>query len=143
MKSWMIALSFTLAASSARADQCAWIDDAAAQKAQAILAKQPMTIEFCEPCGDKAPGVPVKAKSVSIGSPQDGYKEIELNGKAVDLAYTYVKTSATKYPLVFGSRNTPSRSTMARRRASTSGRSASRWRPSSLRSATASTRPEA
>jgi len=97
MKSWMIALSLTLAAGSARADQCEWIDAGAAQKAQAILAKQPMTIAFCEPCGDKAPGMPVQAKSVTIGSPQGEYKEVQINGKAVDLAYTYVKTSATKY----------------------------------------------
>ena len=97
MKTWMIALSLTLAASSARADQCAWIDAGVAQKAQTLLAKKPMTLEFCEPCGDKAPGVPTPTRSVAIGSPHDDYKEIQINGKGVDLAYTYVKTSATKY----------------------------------------------
>jgi hypothetical protein len=96
MKSWL-AVALVLVSQTARADQCEWIDAGVAQKAQAILAKQPLVIEFCEPCGDKAPGTPAQAKTVAIGSPQSGYKEIQINGKAVDLAYTYVKTSGMKF----------------------------------------------
>lgn len=99
MKSWMIgvALTSSLAAGTARADQCEWIDAAVAKKAEAILAKHPKVIAYCEPCGDNAPGTPELAKRVEVTSPQAGYKEIQINGSDVDLAYTFVQTSKTRY----------------------------------------------
>jgi hypothetical protein len=100
MKSWMMGVALSgslLAAGTARADQCQWIDAAAAKKAEALLAKQPKVIAFCEPCGDNAPGIPEVARAIEVTSPQAGYKEIQVNGKGIDLAYTFVQTSRSHY----------------------------------------------
>jgi len=99
MKFWMLGLAITssLASGTARADQCAWIDATAAKRAEAILANKPQVIAYCEPCGDNAPGIPESAERVEVTSPQAGYKAIQINGRDVDLAYTFVQTSMTHY----------------------------------------------
>ena len=104
MKTWLIPLSLALLGGHARADQCAWIDEATATKAKTLLKRvddrgriAPFVIEFCEPCGDKAPGIPAEAKAVEIRTPEAGYRELYVNGKPVDLAYLFVKTDATTY----------------------------------------------
>jgi hypothetical protein len=101
MKTWTLSLaaagSLLLTTQMARADQCAWNDATHAAKAEAILAKHPKVIAYCEPCGDKAPGDPVIAREVSVATPQGDYREVSINGQAVDLAYTFVQVSATKY----------------------------------------------
>lgn len=45
-----------------------------------VLAAHPMVVEYCERCGDKAPGLPHVAE-----------------GRPTDLASTYVKTSDVRY----------------------------------------------
>ena len=45
-----------------------------------VLASHPMIVEYCERCGDKAPGMPHPAE-----------------GRPADLASTYVKTSDVRY----------------------------------------------
>ena len=45
-----------------------------------VLASHPMVVEYCERCGDKAPGMPHVAE-----------------GRPADLASTYVKTSDVRY----------------------------------------------
>lgn len=100
MKTWTLSLAIlgsALLTQTAHGDQCAWINAKEANKAYAVLAKQPKVLEFCEPCGDKAPGVPFVAQDVAIATPQGSYKEIQINGKGIDLAYTYVQTSPTDY----------------------------------------------
>ena len=101
MKTWTLSLAAAagtlLLASTSHADQCAWITDAQAAKAAAILAKHPKVIAFCEPCGDKAPGEPAVASSADVTTPEAGYREVTINGSPVDLAYTYVQTSPTRY----------------------------------------------
>lgn len=98
MKAWLIPISLCLAASPAYADQCAWIDEAAALKAQRILKSSPKFIEYCEPCDETAPGTPQVAKTVDVNDAGDGnYKEVSINGKAIDLAYVFVKTSDARY----------------------------------------------
>ncbi len=100
MKTWTLpfaVLGCALALNTAHADQCQWVTPAQAEKAQQLLAKHTSIVEYCEPCGEKAPGMPYAVKDVSIATPSDGYKEIEINGKGVDLAYTFVKISSTKY----------------------------------------------
>lgn len=101
MKTWTLSVAAVatslVLASTARADQCAWNEEAHATKAKTILAEHPKVIEYCEPCGDKAPGEPYVASSVTIGSPAAGYKEVSINGKPIDLAYTYVQVSSTRY----------------------------------------------
>jgi hypothetical protein len=102
MKTWTLSLaaaagSLLLSTQNARADQCAWNDEAHAAKAEAILAKHPKVIAYCEPCGDKAPGEPFIARDVTVATPQDAYREVSINGQPVDLAYTFVQVSSTKY----------------------------------------------
>ena len=96
MKTLTIGIVLAMAGT-AYADQCAWIDAKAAAKAEKLLANQPKVIEFCEPCGDKAPGAPETASSVEVVTPSSGYKEVQINGRGVDLAYTYVQTSPRTY----------------------------------------------
>jgi hypothetical protein len=102
MKTWTLSLaaaasSMLLSTQIARADQCAWNEAAHATKAEAILAKHPKVIAYCEPCGDKAPGEPAIARDVTVATPQGDYREVSINGQAVDLAYTFVQVSSTKY----------------------------------------------
>jgi len=102
MKTWTLSVAATagcllLASQTARADQCAWNEEAHATKAEAILAKHPQVIQFFEPFGDKAPGEPAVAREVSVTTPQGDYKAVSINGQAVDLAYTFVQVSSTKY----------------------------------------------
>ena len=98
MKAWLlIPISLSLVAGTARADQCAWIDDAAAHKARTILTSSPAFVELCEPCGDKAPGAPQRAKTVDVKDADGDYKEVYVNGKGIDLAYVFVKTDDTHY----------------------------------------------
>ncbi|HUS31693.1 MAG TPA: hypothetical protein VMZ53_24495 [Kofleriaceae bacterium] len=93
-----LAITMVLAmAGTAYADQCAWIDAKAATKAKKIVESHPKVIAFCEPCGEKAPGIPEAATSVEIGTPDGGFKELQINGTGVDLAYTYVQMSPGLY----------------------------------------------
>jgi hypothetical protein len=97
MKAWLIPITLSLFTGTARADQCAWIDGAVARKAQTLLTSAPKFIEFCEPCGDKAPGIPQRVQGVDI-HPADGeLSELTLNGKPIDLAYIFIKTDDTHY----------------------------------------------
>jgi hypothetical protein len=93
-----LTLTIVLAmAGTAYADQCAWIDAKTATKAKQLVEAHPKVIAFCEPCGEKAPGIPEAATRLEIGSPDAGYKELRINGEGVDLAYTYVQTSPGTY----------------------------------------------
>jgi hypothetical protein len=97
MKAWLIPITLSLVTGTARADQCAWVDRLVANEANVLLERSPKYIEFCEPCGDKAPGIPQLAKEVEVTTPEGGYREISINGRPIDLAYVYVKTDATHY----------------------------------------------
>ena len=52
-----------------------------------------MVAQFCETCGDKAPAAAIKVSSISTVK-DHGSLSLAINGKAVDLAYTYVQTGA-------------------------------------------------
>src|SRR4051794_40274825 len=96
----LAATGFMLLASTAhtaRADQCEWNEGAHATKAEAILAKHPKVIQYCEPCGDKAPGDPAIAREVSVATPSGDFREVSINGQPIDLAYTFVQVSSTQY----------------------------------------------
>ncbi len=100
MKAWLIPISLSslvAGAGTARADQCAWVTDAQARKAQSIVTSSTKFIDFCEPCGDVAPGTPQKIENVNIDTPHAGYRELTLNGTPIDLAYVFVKTSDSEY----------------------------------------------
>ena len=97
MKAWLIPISLGLLAGTARADQCAWIDAGVAAKARTIVERAPKVIDFCEPCGDKAPGEPHAVRATEVTAADGDFKELRVNGAAVDLAYVFVQTDATHY----------------------------------------------
>ncbi len=75
---------------SASADQCAYVT-----KPQAIAAFNNIEIGqkifgFCEPCGDRTPRELV-VRSLSVENTHSpGFWEVQVNGKGIDLAYTYI-----------------------------------------------------
>ena len=83
----------------AYADQCELVDDAVATHAiDAIRAHgQPKLIEYCEPCGDRAPGEPHVIEHVAKQRGADGYFSVTIDKREVDLAYTYVQTAPSTY----------------------------------------------
>src|SRR5262245_53493774 len=97
MKAWLIPFSLALLAHPAHADQCQWVEPDQAAKAVAILKRSPKLIDYCEPCDDQAPGVPRVATHVSVADQDNGYQEVSIDGKPIDLAYIYVKTSDARY----------------------------------------------
>jgi hypothetical protein len=101
MKAWLLPISLSIAipllGGTAHADQCAWVTKAQADKAQQILTSSSKFIEYCEPCGDPAPGIPQHIENANVMVPAASYWEVTLNGKPSDLAYVFVKTSDTEY----------------------------------------------
>ena len=99
MRSWTLPLLLAVAAlpSLAHADQCQLIDDEVANRALVALKGHPKVIQFCEPCGDKAPGEPVVADRVAKTRGTSADYEITIDRREVDLAYTYVQTGPTRY----------------------------------------------
>lgn len=90
MKRLALLAVLSLAATAARADQCAWISKAEVNRAKALVKAGDWFSEYCEPCGDKAPSRARKVKAVSAGQPDPKYWELQINGSGVDLAYVFV-----------------------------------------------------
>jgi hypothetical protein len=80
----------------ARADQCAVVDRATAARAIDELFRHAEIISYCEPCGDAAPGLPTHAARAMTRHVEGGV-EVVIDGRPVDLAYTYVQTSSHRY----------------------------------------------
>jgi hypothetical protein len=81
-----------LAPTIARADQCAINDQAIADKAVELLKLRAQMLEFCEPCGEKVPTGPYAITNVATA---DG--KVTIEGKIVDLAYTYILVGKHTY----------------------------------------------
>ena len=98
MRAWMItgAVAGCAWAATARADQCAVLDDATAARAVEALRRYPDIESLCEPCGDVAPAPPALATRAEAQRTSGGV-EVLVDGRPVDLAYTYVKTSSHRY----------------------------------------------
>lgn len=91
-----LALPVLLAASTAHADQCAYLSSDTAERARAIVAQHRSVIRFCEPCGDHVPGAPSIPATFERAAAARG-EALVLDGTTVDLAYTYVQTSTHRY----------------------------------------------
>jgi hypothetical protein len=89
-----IGLAMALIAANAIADQCQALTKVQATEAAKLIKIDDTVFSFCVACGDKKP-TPIKVTSIAVTSSQS-YWELSLNGKGVDLAYTYVKTSSTR-----------------------------------------------
>ena len=94
----MLALVTALSARAAHADQCQWLDDRAiAKRAVRQIVNHPDYVEFCEPCGDAAPGEPRRANRVDLRALDRHAVELTIDGESVDLAYIYVKVSNRQF----------------------------------------------
>ncbi len=83
-------------ATTAHAD-CRQVEPAVAARARVLLESRPQVVTYCAPCGDVAPGVPAMAGTIAVRSPRPGLRELSLDGVVVDLASTFVQTSAAGY----------------------------------------------
>ena len=92
MRTYVLALALAALPTVARADQCALNNGAIAEAAAKLVTPGSRVLEFCEPCGDRAPGKPFTVKTVAV---RNG--ELLVNGDAVDLAYLFVETSKTEF----------------------------------------------
>ncbi|MGB1010591.1 MAG: hypothetical protein ACPGVP_12800 [Thiolinea sp.] len=91
-----------LTATAAQADQCQLIPVEQAAKALNHLKPASEFVNFCEPCGNKdfytQPVQKVKSMQVSQDEVSGvTYWEISLNGKGIDLAYTFLRTADGSY----------------------------------------------
>jgi hypothetical protein len=84
----MLMLGTLLAsAAPARADQCARNPGSIADQAAALVKPGATVVEYCEPCGDLAPGKPYTVQNVVV---RNG--ELIVNGAGIDLAYLFLQT---------------------------------------------------
>jgi hypothetical protein len=101
MKSIILTLSaLTLFAlsNSAHADQCQIIS-----KAQALAAVERINIgdsvqHWCEPC-DEEESKTVAVTEIEVRSGKSGW-QVSINGKSIDLAYTFVKSASEDFAYV-------------------------------------------
>ena len=97
MKKLFIAALATLSFS-AFADQCAYISKTMADRGALLIAGAEIA-EVCEPCGEVA-SITSTTKVTSIAVKNTGYqnyKEVVVNGKGLDLAYTFVKVAPKRF----------------------------------------------
>jgi hypothetical protein len=84
-----VAAVFALAigARTVRADQCELVTETQAEAAKLVIKAKDRIAFYCEPCGEKT------AQSVAVHSiavaPHRGGFVVAVNGKSIDLAYTY------------------------------------------------------
>ena len=86
----LVILAFCLFGAPAFADQAIWISKETAQQTVEILEKEKIYYDYCAPCDDKfAKKVAIKNVKMIPKSAQDW--AVTVNGKDIDLAYTYIQ----------------------------------------------------
>ena len=95
MKALLVSILIAIP-SLARADQCELVDDKVATEAIAHLHAGVKVVEYCEPCGDKAPGEPHVIDHIAKTT-SEGYYAVTLDKREVDLAYEYVQIAPSHY----------------------------------------------
>jgi uncharacterized protein YkwD len=85
-----LALSFFILPLCLAADQHQALNYDTAQKAYAVIQKAQTIYSFCEPCGDAAPRK-VAVNETGFEGQGDNFA-VKVNGRDIDLAYTYVKS---------------------------------------------------
>lgn len=112
-KSLFTLLLTSVFASAAFADQCVVVDEAQAKAITNIVKVGDMIGTLCEPCGEEPTelGGPSFEEVVSIGiepfemtgivqsddDSEENFYQVVINGKPVDLAYTYITTTRSNY----------------------------------------------
>lgn len=81
---------FLMTIASSFADQAAWIEKSDAYKAGGMINPGTLLRSFCAPCGDTIP-TDLPVKQVEVKNADARYYQIFINGKGIDLAYTYIE----------------------------------------------------
>lgn len=89
MKKILLTSIISLISTAAFADQCAVVNAQMTSKALSVLKDAQTVHEFCEPCGDVR-AQKLFIRNVSYRAYDKSNFEILINGKSIDLAYTYV-----------------------------------------------------
>jgi len=94
----LASLAFVAVLPSAHADQCQSVSADHAAWATKLLTKNAVVATFCESCGDTKPGTPTTITSITTkASTAKDLKTVQINGKAIDLAYTYLQTGKSTW----------------------------------------------
>lgn len=88
-----------LAATAARADQCAYVTKEQAERAAHVLKLGSEFVEYCEPSRTPPPTRSQKVETVTVGHPQlraggpvnEAYWAVTVNGMELDVAYVFVR----------------------------------------------------
>lgn len=88
----LVALTALLSSQAAYADQCARVSEFQAVRALEVIQAAKTVQHFCKKCGETQPTiVPVQSvELVTFGGISFGQHSVSINGKQIDLAYTYV-----------------------------------------------------
>ena len=88
-----------LLSASTYADQCQLVSSTMAKRATILLQNGSEIASLCQPCGETIASAKISvARSVKSASAVYGnLQAVLINGKNVDLAYTYVKVAPNKY----------------------------------------------
>lgn len=108
-KPWVLAVFVGMLMTPVWGDQCELISPEQAGQALAFLKPGATIVEFCEPCGDKdfysKPQQVIK--DIQAVAEQE-YWAVKVNGKGVDLAYTFVRNTEGSFLNVSKLANCPS-----------------------------------
>jgi uncharacterized protein YecT (DUF1311 family) len=78
-----------LAAAPALADQAAWVEKAAAERAAERIRAQSVIRSYCAPCGDRQ-WTEKPVRRVEVRNPSGAYYQVAADGEELDLAYVYL-----------------------------------------------------
>lgn len=94
-----------LVSTMALADQCAWVTSAASSRLEELDKAGQITgnryVEYCKPCGDKAPQGPYVIGQLRKKKIDNVYTEyffvVQGKERPVDLAYVFIQSGANRY----------------------------------------------
>lgn len=92
-----LALGTTFVSGFVFADQCVYVSAEQAKQAQELVVEYGTIASFCEPCGMHTPIVAKVDTVENISANYQGFHILSINGKNVDLAYTFVKTGENTF----------------------------------------------
>ena len=108
-KSWVLAVIIGILTAPVWGDQCELISPEQAGQALAFLKPGATMVEFCEPCGDKDfYSKPQQVINAIQAVAEQEYWAVKVNGKGVDLAYTFVRNTEGSFLNVSKLANCPS-----------------------------------
>ena len=96
-KAVLVSIALAILAGAAYADQAAYITQAQAEKAAALLKDKKQIRHYCAPCDEKGDRVEEIEKVEAAPAGYQQFWEVKVNGEGVDLAYVYFQTEKGKW----------------------------------------------